>query len=885
MAPSVRHRNYSWRRVGILVTCSIFFLGIYLIPTAWCQPPEEPVDPMPLRRVPLQIDRLPAEMEKVQQGILVEMPRRTFEEKVRLAAKSKNGRKNDPQLVEARYRARLEDSALTGTGQWKILYSGTRPAVLPLESLNLAIRQPRFENREALVGDFEGIGLGLLVEDAGARSVSLDWTARGEQGPAGLRFKLETPPSAVATLELDTPSDQVVNEEVGDCQVSGPFPSDSPNRRLWKISFADRPKLYLTVRKLEGPGQPAPLIVVDQMTEQRISPETVLSEFRFNLTVLHQGVTNLQFICDSTLAPYKVVAPKLEKWDLLPAPTADATSLLTIHLREPLRDGSIKVYCRSPIGQISKSKGEQTQGSLWRSPFLHLAGSISIGETLKFFLHPDIAFEDWHANGFTLIESKSDTTQDRYWPHVLTLKGSEPFDHDQDKNNKPENLLRPSAWIPRQRAEFGARTVMWWQESLSRSELLIQADYEVIKGKLFRLPLLLPSGWDVDRVKTSPPTLLRDWSIRTENGRSVLDVTLQRSLTAGATSTSSPLVSQNTARLTVSMKPSEKPGARGVLSEKGRVIPFPEIDVPEGRWQDRALAIDWDDQATQGLAKTSVLAASAPKDGPWGLKPPNAYFVFGEDNLTGTLELLPNAPKFAARIDSNVVFKNGRVSVPGSINVSVERGLLKELFVAASVPLIGSHVNFTTEKSAEKLSWEPFYSRTISPYLALLGMTQPVSESLNLAGIAQEHWWRLVLPKPLLAHEQVTLHFFIEVNQPSERSQWDIPLLTAAGAASNECTVAVQTPTAKSIEIQTKGLTEIVHAKGTPISSVTRWPSHTFAYQSSAARMSVLGQIPLEPQVSKPPIFAATLISSVSRDSLAHQFRFQVRNWKQPTLP
>src|SRR5262249_47564204 len=152
MAALLRHLvPFRWR-FGKLFICSIFFLVIYLIPTAWCQPSDESVDPIPLRRVPLRVDRLPDEMEKVSQASLVEMPRQVFEEKVRLASKSKNAKRNDPQLVEARYRGRLEETALVGTGQWKILYSGTRPAVLPLESLNLAIRQPRFENREALVG-------------------------------------------------------------------------------------------------------------------------------------------------------------------------------------------------------------------------------------------------------------------------------------------------------------------------------------------------------------------------------------------------------------------------------------------------------------------------------------------------------------------------------------------------------------------------------------------------------------------------------------------------------------------------------------------------------------------------------------------------------------
>jgi hypothetical protein len=884
MCSLLRHLVYPWWRFCKLFICSIYFLGIYLVPTAWCQPPEDSLDPIPLRRVPLRVERLPEEMEKVNQGILVEMPRRIFEGKVRQASKSKNAQKNDPQLVEARYRGRLEDSALAGTGQWKILYSGARPSVLPLESLNLAIRQPRFENREALVGDFEGVGLGLLVEEPGTRSVSLDWTARGEQSPAGLRFKLETPPCPVAALEVDVPADQVVNEEVGDCQVSGPYPSDSPNRRLWRISFADRPKLYLTIRKLDGPGQSAPLILVDQLTEQRISPDTVLSDFRFNLTVHHQGLRNLQFNCDPSLTPYKVVAPKMEKWDLHPGPTPNAPNLLTIYLREPLRDGSIKVYCRSPIGNPSEIQGTQAQGSLWKSPFIHLAGGIPIGETLKLFLHPDIVFEDWQANSFTLSESKSETTQDRNWPHVLTLKGTESFDNGKDKNSKPEKQLRPLAWIPRQKAEFAARTVMWWQEPFGRSELLIQVDYEVVKGKLFRLPLVLPAGWEVDRVKTDPPALLRDWTIRSENGRKVMEATLQRSLTGEVVSANSPLLVQNAARLTVSMRRVESPSSRSQF-HKGRAIPFPEVVVPEARRQSGGLAIDWDEQTKQGRIATGAATISPPKDGPWGSTSPKAYFLFGEKGLPGTLDLESIPAKFAARSSSKVALKGGRVSVEGTINLSVESGSLNELLVCASIPMFGLKFKAMPEKSKEDISFEPLNYRRFAPYIALLGIAQPVAASINLTANSQEHWGRLKLPRPLLSHDHISLRYFSVINQPSSPGQWDIPLLWLPGATSNECTIAVQNPPGNPLEFKTRGLTEIDPSKVLPKPSGPPFPWRAFGYITSDVNLSILRHVPVEPQPVKQPVFFASLISSVDPDSISQRFQFSVKHWKQSTLP
>src|SRR5262249_11950052 len=77
-------------------------------------------------------------------------------------------------------------------------------------ALNLALRQPRYENRDALVAAFDGKVLGLLLEQAGEHSVALDWTARGDPGPDGLHFDLRVPPCAVSSLELNLPADRAV---------------------------------------------------------------------------------------------------------------------------------------------------------------------------------------------------------------------------------------------------------------------------------------------------------------------------------------------------------------------------------------------------------------------------------------------------------------------------------------------------------------------------------------------------------------------------------------------------------------------------------------------------------------------------------------------------
>src|SRR5437588_373429 len=64
-----------------------------------------------------------------------------------------------PRLIEARYRASLgEGQALVGTAQWKVLHQGSGPALLRLQAegqpFNLAVKQPRYENRDAVIAEF-----------------------------------------------------------------------------------------------------------------------------------------------------------------------------------------------------------------------------------------------------------------------------------------------------------------------------------------------------------------------------------------------------------------------------------------------------------------------------------------------------------------------------------------------------------------------------------------------------------------------------------------------------------------------------------------------------------------------------------------------------------
>ena len=113
-------------------------------------------DPLPLRRVIIPADRLPKELERVRQGILVQQPREEFEARVKRAAEAGERLKSPPRLVNARYWARLEGTALVGGGDWTIMNPGPDAGVLPLPDVNLALSRVKMGATDAVLGDLDG---------------------------------------------------------------------------------------------------------------------------------------------------------------------------------------------------------------------------------------------------------------------------------------------------------------------------------------------------------------------------------------------------------------------------------------------------------------------------------------------------------------------------------------------------------------------------------------------------------------------------------------------------------------------------------------------------------------------------------------------------------
>src|SRR5579871_2877973 len=322
---------------------SILLLGAFLpLASGGAGPDTAPAEPLPLRRVLIPADRVPAELERVRQGVLVKLPRAEFEARVRRAAQAQENRRNPPRLIEARYRATLVDNALVGTGQWKV-HQRSAAGVLPVQPLNLALQNVRVqpaqtETTDAVLGDLDGKTLGLLLEQPGEQNVFLDWTAHGETGGDGVRFDLQVPAGVVTSLELQAPAGDVVTVDADTpALVSGPHPAEAPERRTWRLDLGSRAQVRFLVRRGDEQGRPGALVLAPLQTRQELGPDMLRAEFKFNLEMIRTSRREFRLECDPTLQPYEVDIAGLETWGLERGAKAGAPSVLTVRLREPFR--------------------------------------------------------------------------------------------------------------------------------------------------------------------------------------------------------------------------------------------------------------------------------------------------------------------------------------------------------------------------------------------------------------------------------------------------------------------------------------------------------------------------------------------------------------------
>lgn len=846
--PVLRFHPGAARRTA-LGALLLFFL---IAPSLLSQSPPEPADQLVVKYLAVAPGELGREMERLRAGALVKLPRDDFDALLRRARAGPSAAL--PQLADARYRATLTGATLTGSAQWRLTHGGRGPAIFPMQPLNLALRQPRFVDavqRDALAAEFDGSTPGLLLDSPGDHTIAFDWSARGEVSADGVRFHLETPPCAVASLELELPADVTLLAEGP--AVTGPMPAEAADRRLWRVAFARRPALDLRLRRAARPESEPPAVFVRRLrTVQTLQPDAVEAEFRFDVQVPRGPVTSLTVLHDPALRPYEVFGPHLTSWQVQANRAAGEPAALLLSFAAPLTTGSVVVRAVAPIGGTSDAPP-------WSSPWARLAGAVPGGEELEVRVHPDVSLEAWAPGAFRLESSTSEAGG-----QVLKLVGG--------LIGAPEaGRGRPSARVRAQGSEFRAHQQSWWRVSPERSLLTSAISYEVIRGRLFSARLELPPDHEVIDVQAQPAELLRGWEVRSEKKRTVLVVELRPRPPSGDPA---PRV-----RLLVQLRgqPALVPGARPLT------YAFPEL-VPQGvRSREGGLAVDLEEQRYEGTVSEPPPLSGPPRDdGPWGPQVPEFYYPYQGRSPRGALTLRPLPVQLRARATTSVVLTAGRAAAETTLHVQADAGATQtfDLYVAASVR--GRWDWKALGGSNGVAAFEPLPGPEVAAPLHALAAREPLGLLALLAARPAGEWRRLILTRPLGPRETLTLQVASEVPRTADGAGWEVPLVTVPTASRMEGEAVLHLAGANLVQVEALGLRE---AQPSSPRGRAAPPWRTFRYGPPPLALTLRGRPAEGDARAEAAVDRAALTTTARPDGrLLHHYRFQLWNWRQQEL-
>jgi len=858
-------------RAGLLVL-AVLLAGLPLLAG-----PGEP----PVRRVFVAPDRLAAERAKYPGEVWKQLPRTEFEKLVARAEEAAGRKPAAPRLVEAHLRAVLRDEDLVGVATWQV--DCPEPGVLPLQgpggAFNLAVRQPpRAGDREVLLAEVDARGPALVFDRAGTHAVGLAWSARLERTPDGLAFDLRGPACPAGLLELYLPPGWGVTGPA-DVQLTGPGPLPEEPGDLavpagfvaWRVHGVGRGALRLTLTP-GGQTNPPLALVRRWHTRHRIAPDAVETTLEAAIELLPRGGAEVAFEWDPSLRPSAVqvapsgmagAMPELAEWKLDPAADGQP-ALLTVRLRRPVGEVVVTVTALSALAGRTKPTGAVE----WVAPAVRVVRGVPRGETVELVLHPDLRLEGWQAGDFepTATDSAADPEGGPAWPR-LALAGGGLRPDGATAPRRPSLVVHPGG------VEFRARPVASWQLDPQRSTLRATVAVEVLQGRLFGVPIQVPTGWEVEQVEVEPAGAT--WRLLRRGGRPVVQIELATPLgPAGpplAPEVPGPLRAQ--ARVALRLRPAT-PGV-----PLDRAMLFPEVVVPGARFREGALAISVEDQLLEvadGRPTSSVPALDPDEDGPWGRDLPDYYFPYRQQPPTGSLTVRPRPPQVAAQVRTAVLLGPARSEAEVRLRLTAEAGApdgVELLIPAADVAGWDWRVEAGT---AQFRRVEAVPGVEVLSTVGAVG--QPLAGLALLAvptGPSPSAWrYRVVLTRPLRLRETVELA--ARVPLAGDQGRYDVPLPVLAGVERPEGEVEIHLAGVELGRVETDGLREAAGTTG------ARAAWRNFRLTGGPARLVLDTRAPSPGRLADA---FGRLTAWPTDGAVRVHFQFHLADWAGPTLP
>lgn len=519
------------------------------------------------------------------------LPLSRYHELLKLAEKGRSAAAQPPTvsavITEAHYTATVEKGFARIKAALKVEALAEGWSDVPLPFTGAAVGKLTSTDGQALLRGAGKSGFVLMVPRKGTHDVTLELTAKVDEGPEGQSFSIGCPSVGISTLELTIPeSGQSVT--VMPELVALPVDAAAQATRV-KAGLGATSRISARWRPKAAPQVAVKsLATVRNLTRVRVQSDLILTDAQLEYEVLRGALKQLRVAVplDHQIVDVSGPAAKVTGWT---AEKEDKRQVVTVSLSEPLSGRLVlDVHTESPR---SAGKGPAADALL-------LAGVDAEGRARG--VHAlDVARE----NGFLILEHDETISLTVERRPGWTQAKAEDVPKAHRRGNAlyyrfygTKTALKVSAHPVQPRIAVNQDAQFTFDEDGVR--LSAQLDYTITRIGLFELSLNVPAGLKIDNVVAAG---LKSFRVVEENGVNVLKVAFDRKLIGQA-------------RITITGRHDVPAGEFG----KPRNAPLPEpvnAERETGRIRllaPTSLAVIVDQQGSTGVFPARKKAAAVP---------------------------------------------------------------------------------------------------------------------------------------------------------------------------------------------------------------------------------------------------------------------------------
>lgn len=456
--------------------------------------PETPIpdtprseDPIPLRRLRVTPEQLPAVLKQLDLGPVRRMPREELEQQLRAARQMLEESRRLPFLADLRLTAVLEGNDLIGQAECEIINPGPSPRLMVLEPLRVALSGATWsDGRPAVVGTPSGSGpVAVWVERSGSQVLRLNWSAAGMVTLDERRFELRWPSATTALLELDL-APELVPMAGGDALVTGPFPASTPRQQRWHIRFSGRSRLDLSIRPATTT---TPTTAAESRCRFELQGMNLTCAYEFDLRPVRGNISSWTFHLDPTLRVLDVISTPRSTWTVQSStPQSNPRLLVTL----PPTSSAVRLLIQA-VAPLPPS-GKLTL------PFIRVEESLLLREAVDIRLAPEWKLRHFTPGDYRLIQASVASDQ----THQLQLQGSW-LSAGASRPSRQPPLLEV---IPAEASVGASEEYLIWHLQGTAARLTARIRLQVKRGPLFQFRCRYPEGYELRRLMAGGEALL-----------------------------------------------------------------------------------------------------------------------------------------------------------------------------------------------------------------------------------------------------------------------------------------------------------------------------------------------------------------------------------------